>query len=44
MATGSSRGLTGRLHWLSMLPFHGLIFSGMVNSMVAMAESDHTRA
>ncbi len=32
------RGLTGRLYWLSMLPFHGLIFSGMVNRIVAIAE------
>jgi hypothetical protein len=33
------RGLTGRLYWLSMLPFHGLIFSGMVNRIVSEAES-----
>jgi len=32
------RGLTGRLYWLSMLPFHGLIFSGMVNRIVTVAE------
>jgi hypothetical protein len=32
------RGLTGRLYWLSMLPFHGLIFSGMVNRIVSIAE------
>ncbi|WP_062292394.1 SDR family oxidoreductase [Demequina phytophila] len=32
------RGLTGRLYWLAMLPFHGLIFSGMVNRIVAEAE------
>ncbi|WP_296667707.1 SDR family oxidoreductase [Demequina sp.] len=32
------RGLTGRLYWLSMLPFHGLIFSGMVNRIVSNAE------
>ncbi|MDN4481794.1 SDR family oxidoreductase [Demequina muriae] len=34
------RGLTGRLYWLSMLPFHGLIFSGMVNRIVAIAEDE----
>ncbi len=34
------RGLLGRLYWLAMLPFHGLIFSGMVNQMVATAEQD----
>lgn len=33
------RGLTGRLYWLSMLPFHGLIFSGMVNRIVSEAEN-----
>jgi len=35
------RGLTGRLYWLSMLPFHGLIFSGMVNRIVSEAERGH---
>lgn len=34
----SPRGLTGRLYWLSMLPFHGLVFSGMVSRIVAIAE------
>ena len=34
------RGLTGRLYWLSMLPFHGLVFSGMVNRIVAEAEKE----
>ena len=33
------RGLTGRLYWLAMLPFHGLVFSGMVNRIVAEAEA-----
>ncbi|MBL3688306.1 SDR family oxidoreductase [Leucobacter zeae] len=32
------RGLAGRLYWLAMLPFHGLIFSGMVHRIVAAAE------
>ena len=32
------QGLTGRLYWLAMLPFHGLIFSGMVSRFVAEAE------
>ncbi|WP_062377792.1 SDR family oxidoreductase [Demequina pelophila] len=32
------RGLTGRLYWLTMLPFHALVFSGMVNRIVAEAE------
>ncbi|WP_084126452.1 SDR family oxidoreductase [Demequina sp. NBRC 110054] len=34
------RGLTGRLYWLTMLPFHGLVFSGMVNRIVAEAEGE----
>lgn len=33
------RGLLGRLYWLAMLPFHGLIFSGMVSRIVALAEA-----
>lgn len=32
------RGLWGRLYWLSMLPFHGLIFAGMVNEIIADSE------
>ena len=35
------RGLLGRLYWLSMLPFHGFIFSGMVNRIIADAEKHH---
>ncbi len=37
------RGLAGRLYWLSMLPFHGLIFSGMVARIVSIAEGEHAR-
>jgi len=32
-------GLGGRLYWLAILPFHGIIFSGMVNRIVAAAEA-----
>jgi len=32
-------GLAGRLYWLSVLPFHGLIFSGMARRITAAAES-----
>lgn len=32
------RGLSGRLYWLAMLPFHGLIFNRMKNRIVAEAE------
>ena len=38
------RGLTGRLYWLAMLPFHGLIFSGMVNRIVSEAEQHHGKS
>lgn len=34
------RGLAGRLYWFSMLPFHGLIFNGMANRIVATAETN----
>ena len=34
------RGLSGRLYWLTMLPFHGLIFSGMVSRIISAAEAD----
>lgn len=33
-ATFRPRGLWGRLYWFSVLPFHGLIFSGMINKLV----------
>jgi len=32
------KGLPGRLYWLAILPFHGVIFSGMVNRIVIEAE------
>ncbi|BDV31467.1 SDR family oxidoreductase [Microbacterium terricola] len=34
------RGLSGRLYWLAVLPFHGLIFSGMASRITAAAEAD----
>jgi Protein of unknown function (DUF2867) len=33
------KGLAGRLYWYSILPFHGIIFAGMVSSITAKAES-----
>ena len=33
------KGLSGRLYWLSIVPFHGLIFSGMANRITAEAEA-----
>jgi len=32
-ATFRPRGLAGRLYWYSVLPFHGLIFNGMIKSL-----------
>jgi len=32
------RGIAGRLYWFSILPFHGIIFSGMARRIVAAAE------
>lgn len=32
-------GLGGRLYWAAILPFHGVIFSGMVNRIVGAAEA-----
>lgn len=34
------KGLSGRLYWLAMLPFHGLIFSGMSNRIVSLAQGE----
>ncbi|TYA78411.1 SDR family oxidoreductase [Seonamhaeicola marinus] len=33
-ATFRPRGLWGRLYWYSVLPFHSIIFSGMINKLV----------
>ncbi len=33
------QGLAGRLYWISLLPFHGVIFSGMANRIVLEAEA-----
>ncbi|TFD48841.1 SDR family oxidoreductase [Cryobacterium frigoriphilum] len=34
------RGLGGRLYWFSILPFHGVIFSGMANRITATAAAE----
>jgi uncharacterized protein YbjT (DUF2867 family) len=34
------QGLGGRLYWFSILPFHGIIFSGMLNRISATAEQE----
>ena len=33
-ATFRPRGIWGRLYWYSVLPFHGFIFTGMINKLV----------
>jgi len=33
------RGLSGRLYWAAILPFHGVVFSGMANRITAAAEA-----
>ncbi|MBN7812200.1 SDR family oxidoreductase [Algoriphagus sp. H41] len=38
-ATFRPRGLWGRLYWYAVLPFHGLIFSGMIHTL---AKTDKT--
>jgi len=37
-ATFRPLGLSGRLYWYSVLPFHGLIFKGMINKIAEMSE------
>ena len=34
-ATFRPKGLAGRIYWYSVLPFHGFIFKGMINKIVA---------
>jgi hypothetical protein len=31
-------GLGGRLYWLAVMPFHGIVFAGMANAMAKTAE------
>lgn len=33
-ATFRPRGIAGRLYWYSVLPFHGIIFKGLINKLV----------
>lgn len=34
------RGLSGRLYWFAVLPFHGLVFAGMAARITAAAEDE----
>lgn len=40
-ATFRPLGLLGRLYWYAVLPFHGLIFNGMINKIVAVNNINH---
>ncbi|WP_162563696.1 DUF2867 domain-containing protein, partial [Mycolicibacterium mucogenicum] len=47
--TGSSpiffpKGLAGRLYWYALMPFHGIIFTGMIKNIAAEAQKERTRA
>jgi uncharacterized protein YbjT (DUF2867 family) len=33
------KGLTGRLYWFAVYPFHGIVFSGMANRITSAAEN-----
>lgn len=37
------QGLSGRLYWLAVLPFHGFIFRGMANRIAAAADAEATQ-
>ncbi|MGC6429458.1 MAG: SDR family oxidoreductase [Jejuia sp.] len=39
-ATFRPRGLWGRLYWYSVLPFHGFIFSGMINKLAKVESQE----
>mgnify|MGYP000991113376 CR=1 FL=1 len=34
------KGIAGRLYWYSLLPFHGIIFSGMLENIAGTARKD----
>jgi hypothetical protein len=39
-ATFRPLGLLGRLYWYAVLPFHGIIFNGMINKIAAVNNSN----
>ena len=39
LAAYRPRGLAGRLYWYSVLPFHGIIFKGMVKNLVQYGDN-----
>ncbi len=42
-ATFRPLGLLGRLYWYSVVPFHGLIFRGMIDEIAKIRNSDESR-
>jgi hypothetical protein len=38
LAAYRPQGLLGRLYWYSVLPFHGIIFKGMVENLISYNE------
>ena len=36
-AVFAPKGLLGRLYWLAVLPFHGIVFGGMQRNIAARA-------
>jgi len=43
LAAYRPRGLAGRLYWYSVLPFHGIIFKGMIKNLVRYGETPPER-
>lgn len=43
-ATFFPRGIAGRAYWYALLPFHGVIFKGMVNNITGTAARRHQSA
>ena len=38
-ATFRPQGVLGRLYWYSVLPFHGIVFNGMINALIKTEDS-----
>lgn len=43
-ATFDARGLLGRAYWYAVLPFHGLVFGGMLRGLVRAMDAEAARA
>ena len=38
------KGLAGRLYWYALMPFHGIIFTGMIKNISVEASKEGSRA